>query len=520
MNNRTEQEPIMNSRTEQAPIVSSRAEQAPIMSSRAKELIYRYFINQFIGKPGSFVGVEIEMPVVNLEKRPVAPEFLRAMAELLERGFGFRPDLCTSSGFPIKAANDRGDVFSFETSFNTIEFSMARRTSVTEAAKDFHRYLTALKRLEKVYGHVICGMGTNPYAEYADGKPLDTPLMTAKSQFLKTFTTHRDGEIFHGFSASTQTHLDTSLADLPDKLNLLSKLAFADAILFANSLPFPHEREGWAAGLPAGLRDELENPFLCFRDVLWDLCEAPNTRAYDREYGSVEDIADHMASDLAVFIIGDGKGGYRPIRPVKLAEYFADQNRPEEDILCFRSLEPAAVTRHGTIEIRQTCTQPLSRVFAPVAFYTGIMENYQKAAALADAFLCENRIRLSGPALRGKAVRQAAVAPPEILAGFIQELLGLSLEGLKQRNFGEEQYLKGLYKAEGFTGGLAECPAKKQLRLLEEGAGYEEIIALYGEADEGADRAAERQKETGGTMGHVIAMDRKRTGGKANGLSL
>ncbi len=449
------------------------------MRSRAEELIYHHFMDKFLGKAEQYAGVEIEMPVINLNKQPVEPEFAKAMVDLLADRFEFRPSRFTLDGFPIEAVNDNGDVFSFETSFNTIEFAMGRKSSINEIAGSFYKYLGALKKLEKTHNYLICGMGINPYAEYANAKPLNTPSMTVKSEFLKTFTTHHDGEIFHAFSAATQTHLDVGLPVLPDLLNLLGKLAFVDGMLFANSLPFPHEQTGdWKANLPLSLRDAIGNHTLCFRDTLWRLCEAPNTEAYEQEFNSTEDVVNHLLN-LKLFVVSDGHDGFKPIQPVKFSKYFADNNFSEKDLLFFRSLEPIAVSQYGTIEIRHTCTQPLAEAFTPTAFYTGISENYRKAMELVDDFWGENRIALTNSELRRKAVCQETIVPPENMEIFITNLVAISLEGLKKRNFGEEKYLGRLIKGDD----LMECPAKRQIRLLKDGWEYQKIIIEYSGLD-------------------------------------
>lgn len=444
------------------------------MNGRVRELIFRHFLDKFSENSEDYIGAEIEMPVINLKKEPVAPVFLRAMVSLLEQEFGFCPVEFTLDGFPVKSVSRGGDAFSFETGFNTIEFSMAKKKSVTELAGEFYRYLRALKKLEIAYGHLICGTGINPYAQYADPRHLNTPVMRAKSEFLRKFTTHHDGEIFHAFSASTQTHLDVNRAELPDMLNLLNKLSFADAALFANSLPFFHERASFTQALPQSLRDGLDKPVLCYRDILWKLCEAPNTQAFEGEFLCVGDIANHM-SKLKVFIVNDENGAYQPIRPISFSDYFSDATKPEGDIQNFRSLEPVAVSRYGTIEIRQTCTQPLSEVFAPVAFYAGIAKNQRKALELTDDFLRENKISQSGAQLRYKAVCQEEIAPQDTISRFLTDLLTVSEQGLKTRNFGEEKYLGRL------TGKMetVECPAKKQLRMQSEGASQKDMILEY-----------------------------------------
>ncbi len=449
------------------------------MRNRPEELIYKYFVDKFLDQKGSCIGVEIEMPVINLNRQPVQPEFRKALLDLLAHEFKFRPTGFTREGFPIEAVNDNQDVFSFETTFNTIEFAMGPKRSLGEIAERFYDYLRSCQKLANQHQHLICGLGINPYMQYADRRPLNTPAMMAKSEFLKRFTTHHDGEIFHAFCAATQTHLDAPLALLPDLLNLLGRLAFVDAILFANSLPFSVEKSGEpTAGIPSQLRSEMASGTLCFRDILWRLCEAPNTAAYDGQYGSTQDIVDHLLG-LKLFVVSDGENGFKPIRPVEFAEYFSGENHGEADLTCFRPLEPIAVSRHGTIEIRQTCTQPLTEVFVPPAFYLGIAENYRPAIELCADFWRENGINIANSELRHRAIYREIIVPPENLTLFVTNLVKISREGLQKRNLDEEIYLGRLINGDNFM----ECPARRQLRLLQEGWEHEQIIMAYSQID-------------------------------------
>lgn len=460
------------------------------MNSRAEDLIRRHFLAKFTQETKRrYVGVEIEMPVANLAKQPVEAEFARAVLDLLRQSFGFKVTASTLEGFPVKAVNGEGDSFSFETSLNTIEFSMARNKSIREIAGRFYQYLRALQPLGKTHHHLICGLGTNPYARYADGKPLNTPVLRAKSAFLQQFTTHHNGEIFHAFSAATQTHLDIDLPSLPEHLNLLEKLSFADGLLFANSLPFPHDaNSAWTSQLPQGLRQALKDQTLCFRDTLWRLCEAPNTEASERTFTSIEDIVRHLLT-LKLFVVSDGKDGFKPIPPIEFSKYFRDpqetepapdHDAEEKDILCFRPLQPVSVSKYGTIEIRRTCTQPLAEVFLPTVFYTGISENFGEAFDLVNDFWQENKLEMTNVELRRKAVCQETIVPPAKMNVFLRDLTAVSLTGLEKRNLGEEKYLGRLLRGDGSM----ECPAQRQIQMRKNGANLQEIMLAYSDTDE------------------------------------
>lgn len=472
----------------------------PMMRSSAEALIYRLFIDKFAGKGEPCIGVEIEMPVVNLACRAVETGFIAAMLDLLKQRFAFTPTRFDQNGFPIEAVNPRQDAFSFETTFNTIEFAMAKKPGIDQIAANFYSYVTALQELAHEHHHLICGMGINPYAAYADSKPLNSPVMLAKAEFLKNFTSHHDGEIFHAFSAACQTHLDVELSQLPDLLNLLGKLAFVDAMLFANSLPFAYAgNRKFIARLPASLQREMAHPTLCFRDILWRLCEAPNIRPYDRDYASLEEVVKHLL-DLKIFIISDGSSGFKAIPPVRFADYIARERWSEADLSCFRSLEPVAVSRHGTVEIRQTCTQPLADSFAPAAFYTGIAENITVASELVHDFWQDNQINISNSQLRRQAVSREMATPADRLREFINNLLAIAAAGLKKRKRGEDKYLGRFLKPDHEV----KSPAQRQLDLLQEGWSFQEIMLACSALDESGNS--------------IWANDMNRGKGEADGL--
>lgn len=452
------------------------------MEYRPKQLAYKYFIEKFSSKTKSCIGVEIEMPIINLDKKPVEAKFIKAMFCTLSHEFCFKITKSTIDSFPIEAINDAGDMFSLETSFNTIEFSMAKRESITEIAKSFYRYLGELKKIEGQYNHLICGMGINPYPQYADTTPLNTPSMIAKSDFLKNYTSHHDGEVFHSFSASIHIHFDTHLKVLIDKLNLLRKLSFVSGILFSNSLPFKctDDEAGskWRRKLPLSISSEMDCLNLCFRDILWKYSEAPNTEDFYRDYQSIDDLMTHLLTTKA-FVVGNSDGEFKAIQPTPFSEYFSDKKNLDGDVIYFRSMQPVAITKCGTFEIRSTCTQALSDIFEPVAFYTGILENYVEVSQLMDQFFITNNIKMTNSELRQKAIFEQSIVSKEKLELFIRRIISISYDGLKKRSRGETVYLEKNKHLKNPT----ESPAKRQLELLEKGYTWDEIILSYSKLD-------------------------------------
>lgn len=439
------------------------------MRTRADELIDKYFIQKFKDKDKLYVGIEVEMPLIHLDRTPVETSFVWKILTLLKNKFSFVMVRAVKEGIPYEAGCPAGDIFSFDTTYNTIEFSMNKERDLGITERRFYEYAEAIQDLAKRNGYLLCGMGTNPYALYADAAPLNTPAMLAKSEFLKKYTSHHEGALFHAFCASTQTHVDASLEELPDVLNLLGRLHFADGLLFSNSMPLPvrvREQCPVLLTIPQGLT--------CFRDILWERSEAPNTSAFEGEYRSLGEVAEHLKK-LKLFVVSDGRGGFRPIRPTSFADYFSDEKNPEKDIVCFRSLEPVAPSRYGTVEIRMTCTQPLNEIFVPAAFYTGIVQKQNIVSERLTQFFKENHISGSKAELRRRAVCGAYIADLKKIRKFLWELTAIAEEGLKERGYGEERMLKPLKSRSD----ILMSPAKREMRLLEKGASMDQIFKEF-----------------------------------------
>lgn len=439
------------------------------MKGRADQLIEKYFIQKFKEKGEVYVGAEIEMPLIHLDQTPVETAFVWKILTLLKNRFSFVMVRATNEGIPYEAGCPAGDTFSFDTTFNTIEFSMGKEKEIGLIKKRFCSYAGAIQELAGENGYLLCGMGMNPYAVYADADPLHAPSVAAKAAFLREYTSHHEGEMFHAFCASTQTHVDVRSCELPAVLNLLGRLTFVDGLLFANSLPLPVQlRKKCPVLLP------VPEGLTCFRDILWERSEAPNTHAFEGTYHSLKEISEHLKK-LKLFIVSDGKGGFKPIRPVTFAEYFSDREHPEKDIVCFRPLEPISPSRYGTIEIRCTCTQPLDQAFVPVAFYTGIVKKHRETGERLERFLEENHIRAGNRDLRQRAVCGAYIADKRRVRDFLRELVAVSERGLRERGYGEEELLKPLKQRKD----ILMCPAKRERMLLESGGPMERIFKEY-----------------------------------------
>ena len=91
------------------------------------KILYDRYIKPTENKDGSFIGVEIEMPVVNLCHKAVNFDIVHKLTELFLKEFDFIPTGIDEQGHIYSALNKaNGDVFSYDCSYNNMEFSFGR----------------------------------------------------------------------------------------------------------------------------------------------------------------------------------------------------------------------------------------------------------------------------------------------------------------------------------------------------------------------------------------------------------
>ena len=407
------------------------------MLSAAPASLERVLQKQYIdviARNETSIGVEIELPLVPKEGGWVDPAFLAALAAHL-REIGFKDTVHTLEGDVCAMENKDGDVCSFETTFNTLEFSMEHSSSLSALACRFYSLFFQVQEFCLTHGYYLCGRGINPNAARLCPEPLHTPVLLAKSQFLTQFTEHHDGAIFHAICASTQTHLDAKNQTQYMRLFRLLRRAYAlEGLFFANS-PSPTD-PGLFLCHPA--LAGLERSTLCFRDELWKYCGAPNVQAGARALEDTEELCRYLA-EMKLFILSEGET-FRPITPVPLRQHFAE-GCSEKELEAFRSLEPVAPTKYGSLEVRSTCTQPLNRLMEPVAFYLGLSANQDRAEKVLD-ILYQTYFPTDSPAVvRNRLMQHSALALRRSLRDEMTALLDAALEGLAARGLKEEQFL-------------------------------------------------------------------------------
>ncbi|MGM9551274.1 MAG: hypothetical protein ACI3XA_03370 [Clostridia bacterium] len=392
-----------------------------------RELIYNTFLKPFEGKNYSNVGVELEFPLINLQKAPVDESVAKGMFDhFLARGF--KAEL-TEKGQPLFITNDDGDCLSFDNSYNNFEFALNYGDNLCVIADRFYKLLDEVQRYFESKNHAILGLGSNPYKKYIKKSHVDFSTYNMVDEYLTTNGKDSKYPDFPAYLSSAQTHLDIPLSDLPKAYTLYGKMDFVRGLLFANSPDF--DKEG----------------YLCYRDYLWEqsgfsLC--PNiTGKVEGKFKTAQDLVSYIAQKGMFNRIREGK--YEIFKPETMKEYFAREDAKSEDIDCYLSFKNVEITRRGTLEIRSDCAQPFSDAFTPAAFNLGILYNMDKAETIVDSFLKEKKINMTNSLIREAVVKGEQIADEESVYILLDSLVSLSEEGLLKRGKGEEKLLLPLY---------------------------------------------------------------------------
>jgi len=420
-----------------------------------KEIINNRFIKPLLNKKTGTIGVELEFPLVNLNKKPVDKEnALSLLNWFLTRGFKIEDT--DTEGNPAFITNEYGDCISFDNSYNNIEFSMNYGNDLNAIRDRFYRYFEDAQNFVKKYNYIITGMGTNPYKKFITQSHVSYPVYNMVDEYLHKYeneATHKYPD-FPSYLSSVQTHLDVNPEDLPKTATLFAKTDFLRGLLFSNSPDFDFGKT------------------ICFRDYLWSksafgICKT-NTGAVDEEYKTLDDIEKsfynrHMFNNKR-------NGKYNCFYPVVINEYF--NNNPKEDIEYFLSFRHMEITCRGTLEIRSDCTQPLKDAFVPPAFNLGIAHNIHSAIKRTNELF--DGKNLSSSYLRkcvseGKEIKEFT---RDELINYALDMIKISEDGLKARNLGEEKIIQVLYK----RAEKLECPAHNILKNTDN---LEKIIIDY-----------------------------------------
>lgn len=458
------------------------------MEKLIRDKLYKEFIEPTKEKK-NFIGIEIEVPIINLNKEPVDFEIVHKITGKFQKEFSsFSPNGIDYDGNTFSLKNsDNSDIVCYDCSYNNIEFAMGREKDLFTINNRFTTYYNYVKEEFEKYNYTLTGMGINPYRRYNKEVPIPSDRYLMLYHHLKSFNKYNNISMyFHDypgygmFSSASQVQLDVHYEDLIKTINTFTKIEPIKALLFSNSV----------------LMDKNKH-LTCFRDALWEYSthgiNPHNIGMYDVDFEDIDDIINYLETLNIYCVMRDG--AYINFESINLLEYFNkefiigeiyNKNRYEKieikpninDIDYLRAFKFINLTFRGTVEFRSVCTQPIRDTMSVAAFHLGLKEKIGEL----NTFMSKDQV-IYHKGYTASELRKLLIQdelPPFInkkeLCELTNNILDIAKEGLCKRGLGEEIFLKPLYNRVKYH----TNPGKEMINSLHDGKKLEKIIKDYG----------------------------------------
>ena len=428
------------------------------MKEMIRKAIYDKYIVPTTKERPDYIGVEIEMPVVNLSGQPVDETVSIKTAESFIRQFGFIASGSDTDGNITSAKHEQtGDILSFDCCYSNLELSFGKAVGLFEIKERFEKYVRFLNSEFAKHGYTLTGMGINPNADINHNLPIQNERYRMLYHYLHSYTQHRN-EVdmrfherpdFGTFTSASQVQLDVDYDQLTDIINVFGLLEPYKALLFANSY-LPNYPD-----------------FLCVRNMLWEHSmqgyNPHNVGMFGKKVSSIDELIDYIGTQSIYCTMRDGR--YIDFTPLTLDEFFSRDSvegeyfdgekyrkisfTPEiSDLEYLRTFKFEDLTFRGTIEYRSSCCQPLSEAMTVAAFHTGLKEKLYELKKIVENDDVIYSHGFNATELQKLLSKQKL--PDYIDEGAVERqlfrILDLSSEGLIQRGLGEETLLAPLYE--------------------------------------------------------------------------
>lgn len=454
-----------------------------------KHCLYEKYIAPTEKKRQSFIGVEIEMPVVNLSGLATDYAIAQTAAAAFCEKFGFLPQgrdengICYSATEPVT-----GDNLSFDCSYNNMELSLGRAVELNEIWERFTTYVSFLNAELGKYNHTLTGMGVNPNRAVNRRDYIPVERYRMLERYLQKSRVWDVPMYFHpypdfgAFSSASQVQLDVDRDQLLSVLRGFSLVEPVKAVLFSNSVL------------------DSEPDLLCVRDLMWENSthgiNPHNVGMFDCPLDSVDDLLEYICT-TSIFCT-EREGHYINFKPIPITDYLEQdcvtgeyyengayhtiQFVPKpEDLAYLRTYKFEDLTFRGTIEFRSVCCQPFQDAMSVAAFHVGLMNHTQELTALLENDHSIYHHGYSATELRKIMNRRAypEFVDREGLKALTLSVLELANKGLLERGYGEERFLAPLFeRAQTLT-----SPARYMVERLEQGDSLSQLAKEFAQCE-------------------------------------
>ena len=459
-----------------------------INEERIRDKLYEEFIKP-TNQDKNFIGIEIEIPIINLDKKAVDFDVVHTITDKFQKQFNdFKADGIDYDGNVFALKNPKNeDIVCYDCSYNNIEFAMGREKELFSINERFSEYYAFVKESFEEYNHTLTGTGINPYRKYNINEPIPSERYLMLYHHLKSFSNYENIPMhFHKypeygmFSSASQVQLDVTRENLIQTINVFSKIEPIKALLFSNSVLYGEN-----------------NKYTCFRDALWEYSthgvNPHNIGVYDVDFKDLNDLQAYLESLNIYCVMRDG--AYINFPSMNLLEYFAQDYVSGEiycdgeyrkidvkplisDIKYLRPFKFINLTFRGTVEFRSICTQPIRDSMCVAAFHLGLKDKLDELEEIVSKDNVLYHRGYTAGELRKLLIQDKL---PEFinldcLCDLSREIVDLACDGLEQRGIGEEIFLNPLYDRIK----RRSNPGKDVIKSVNNGIEIEKIIEDYG----------------------------------------
>lgn len=381
------------------------ARESPEVGDNMKAVIRRAVYEKFIvptkvQRP-DYIGVEIEMPVVNLSGEAVDEQIAIQTAEAFSAHFGFAPEHRDAEGSFISAKHsETGDILSFDCSYSNLELSFGKAAGLFEIKERFEKYIRFLNAEFAKHDYILTGMGVNPAANINHNQPIKNERYRMLYHYLHSYPQHtnevamrfHERPDFGTFTSASQVQLDVRCDELVDYIGTQS--------------------------IYCTMRD---GKYVDFTPVT---------------------VNEYFSRDSITGEYFDGER-YQTIE-------FAPQ---QSDLDHLRTFKFEDLTFRGTIEYRSACCQPLSEALTVAAFHTGLKEKLPELKELLEQDTVIYTHGFSAAELQKLFSKRDLPAFPDekAIEKQLLRILDLAADGLRKRGRGGGIFARTAVPACGFA---------------------------------------------------------------------
>lgn len=314
-----------------------------------------------------------------------------------------------------------GDQIALDAGKGTFEIIMRPFETVVGAESRMKEILSVLLDICDTEGVKLLGIGYQPRTQPAREN------WNRKQRYEVLLDYFKEPVYPAGLSASDQVHIDVSLEEYVQVVNVMNGLAGFMVALFGNCPVVEDQPSEWKA----------------MRELIWDDLGKDRTGVPEYPISSIEDYL-WRTWEMTCFMAKEGEKFYSPGMPFK--DFVAAMS--DDDVFDAYNIHEGTVwfcarpRVYGTIEVRPAGLQPWNDMVTVPAFMMGVMENLDEIETFIKDFrwdtLRELRIQTASKGFEvdfeGKPLDQ-----------FLHQLLELIEKGLKSRGKGEEKYLGALF---------------------------------------------------------------------------